>query len=56
LYRTEGIHTVSIDAQTGIQALERIATDLLPQSGMIARRGDRQLKPAFQRILSTLHC
>lgn len=34
----QGHHTVSIDEQTGIQALERIAPDLLPRSGRIARR------------------
>lgn len=33
-----GLHTVSIDEQTGIQALERIAADLLPRPGLIARR------------------
>ena len=33
-----GWHTVSIDEQTGIQALERIAPDLLPRPGDIARR------------------
>ena len=31
LYEHQGVHTVSIDEQTGIQALERIAPDLLPQ-------------------------
>ena len=37
-FETTGLHTVSIDEQTGIQALERIAGDLLPQPGLIARR------------------
>jgi len=35
---TQGLHTVSIDEQTGIQALQRIAPDLLPRPGRIARR------------------
>ena len=35
---TQGFHTVSIDEQTGIQALQRIAPDLLPRPGCIARR------------------
>jgi hypothetical protein len=38
LYQTQGLHTISIDEQTGIQALERIAPDLLPRPGRIARR------------------
>jgi hypothetical protein len=32
------LYTISIDEQTGIQALERIAPDLLPRPGRIARR------------------
>lgn len=35
---TRGLHTVSLDEQTGIQALQRIAPDLLPRAGRIARR------------------
>lgn len=38
LFDAEGLHTISIDEQTGIQALERIAADLLPRPGRIARR------------------
>lgn len=38
LFETIGLHTVSLDEQTGIQALERIAADLLPRPGLIARR------------------
>jgi transposase len=34
LYQNHGIHTICIDEQTGIQALERIAPDLLPRPGM----------------------
>jgi hypothetical protein len=38
LHEQQGWHTISIDEQTGIQALERIAADLLPRPGRIARR------------------
>ena len=38
LWDTIGLHTVSIDEQTGIQALERIAVDLPPRPGLVARR------------------
>ena len=38
LYKQHGVHTISIDEQTGIQALERIAEDLRPQPGKIAKR------------------
>lgn len=37
-YETQGVHTVCIDEQTGIQALERIARDLLPRPGQVAKR------------------
>lgn len=37
LFKTQGIHTVSIDEQTGIQALERIAPDKLVRVGQVAR-------------------
>lgn len=38
LHEQHGWHTVSIDEQTGIQALERIAPDLLPRPGYLTRR------------------
>lgn len=38
LYEKEGVHTICIDEQTGIQALERIAADLPAGPGLIARR------------------
>ena len=38
LSHTRGLHTVSLDEQTGIQAIQRIAPDLLPRPGRIARR------------------
>lgn len=38
LYQTSGVHTICIDEQTGIQALERIAEDRLVRPGQIAKR------------------
>lgn len=38
LYQTRGIHTVCVDEQTGIQALQRIALDLLPGPGLTMLR------------------
>jgi transposase len=55
LYRTQGIHTVSIDEQTGIQALERIAADLLPQRGMIARREYEYIRHGTLALFGNLH-
>jgi hypothetical protein len=37
LYQQKGIHTVCIDEQTGIQALERIAPDLPTRPGLTAK-------------------
>lgn len=37
-FEWRGLHTVSIDEQTGLQALQRIAADLWPRPGRIARR------------------
>jgi len=55
LYRTQGIHTVSIDEQTGIQALERIAADLLPRSGMLARREYEYIRHGTLGLFGNLH-
>ena len=38
LFDATGLHTVSIDEQTGIQALERITSDLPARPGLITRR------------------
>jgi DDE superfamily endonuclease len=38
LYETTGLRTISVDEQTGIQALQRIAPDRLVKSGLCARR------------------
>jgi len=37
LYDRAGVHTVCIDEQTGVQALSRIAPDLLPRPGSVAK-------------------
>jgi hypothetical protein len=55
LYRTDGIHTVSIDEQTGIQALERIAADLLPRCGMLARREYEYIRHGTLGLFGNLH-
>lgn len=55
LYRTQGIHTVSIDEQTGIQALERIAADLLPRSGMLARREYEYIRHGTLGLFGNFH-
>jgi transposase len=55
LYCTQGIHTVSIDEQTGIQALERIARDLLPKPGMLARREYEYIRHGTLGLFGNLH-
>lgn len=55
LHRTQGIHTVSIDEQTGIQALERIAADLPTQGGMIARREYEYIRHGTLGLFGNLH-
>ena len=55
LYRTQGVHTVSIDEQTGIQALERIAPDLLSRSGMLARREYEYIRHGTLGLFGNLH-
>ena len=49
LSHTRGLHTVSLDEQTGIQAIQRIAPDLLPRPGRIARREYEYKREMFQR-------
>ena len=55
LYRTQGVHTVSIDEQTGIQALERIAPDLLSCPGMLARREYEYIRHGTLGLFGNLH-
>ena len=55
LYEHQGVHTVSIDEQTGIQALERIAPDLLPKPGKIARREYEYTRHGTLCLFGNLH-
>lgn len=55
LYNQHGIHTVCIDEQTGIQALERIAKDLLPLPGLIARREYEYIRHGTLGLFGNLH-
>ena len=55
LNRTQGIHTVSIDEQPGIQALVRITADLFPQPGMIARREYEYIRHGTLTLSGNLH-
>lgn len=55
LYRTHGRHTVSIDEQTGIQALERIAAELLPRPGLLARREYEYVRHGTLALIGNLH-
>jgi hypothetical protein len=55
LYEQIGLHTVSIDEQTGIQALERIAGDLLPKPGLIARREYEYRRHGTLCLFGNLH-
>ena len=55
LYEQHGIHTISIDEQTGIQALERIAPDLLPKPGQIAKREFEYERHGTTGLFGNLH-
>jgi len=55
LYHTEGIHTVCVDEQTGIQALQRIAPDLLPRAGMTMRREYEYIRHGTLCLFGNLH-
>jgi hypothetical protein len=55
LYFQQGIHTVCIDEQTGIQAIERIAKDLLPLPGLIARREYEYIRHGTLGLFGNLH-
>lgn len=55
LYHQQGIHTVCIDEQTGIQALERIAADLLPLPGLVARREYEYIRHGTVGLFGNLH-
>jgi len=55
LYEHEGVHTVCIDEQTGIQALERIAPDLPVRPGQIARREYEYARHGTVGLFGNLH-
>ncbi len=55
LYERSGVHTVSVDEQTGIQALERIAPDLLPAPGRAARREYEYIRHGTIGLFGNLH-
>jgi hypothetical protein len=55
LYFQQGIHTVCIDEQTGIQAIERIAKDLLPLPGLSARREYEYIRHGTLGLFGNLH-
>lgn len=55
LYEQQGIHTISIDEQTGIQALERIAEDLLCTPGQIAKREYEYRRHGTTGLFGNLH-
>ena len=55
LYQQHGIHTISIDEQTGIQALQRIAKDLLPVPGQFAKREYEYRRHGTIGLFGNLH-
>ena len=55
LHQQQGVHTVCIDEQTGIQALERIAPDLLPEPGRIAKREFEYARHGTIGLFGNLH-
>ena len=55
LYQTKGIHTICIDEQTGIQALERIAPDLLPGPGLTMLREYEYIRHGTLCLFGNLH-
>lgn len=55
LYESRGIHTICIDEQTGIQALQRIAPDLLPRPGMTMLREYEYIRHGTLCLFGNLH-
>lgn len=55
LFERHGVHTVSIDEQTGIQALERIASDKLPRPGQVARLEYEYRRHGTTGLFGNLH-
>ena len=55
LYEQSGVHPVSVDEQTGIQALERITPDLLAAPGRVARREYEYTRHGTIGLFGNLH-
>lgn len=55
LYDQHGVHTVCIDEQTGIQALERVAEDLPVRPGRIARREYEYIRHGTVGLFGNFH-
>ena len=55
VYETRGIHTISMDEMTGIQALERIAPDLLPSAGHPTKREYEYRRHGTIGLFGNLH-
>lgn len=54
-YENNGIHTICIDEMTGIQALERIAQDLLPAPGHSTKREYEYERHGTTGLFGNLH-
>lgn len=54
-YERHGVHTICIDEQTGIQALERIAPDHRTKPGMTARREYEYTRHGTLCLFGNLH-
>lgn len=55
LFERDGVHTVSVDEQTGIQALERIAFDKLPRPKQIAKLEYEYRRHGTMGLFGNLH-
>jgi transposase len=55
LYQLSGVHTVSIDEQTGIQALERIAKDKPVRPGQLTRLEYEYIRHGTIGLFGNLH-
>ena len=55
LYDRQGIHTISVDEMTGIQALERIAPDRWPIAGESTRREYEYRRHGTTGLFGNLH-
>jgi hypothetical protein len=54
-YKTEGVHTVSVDEKTGIQALERDGATLPTKAGKVERREFNYIRHGTQVLTSNIH-